>query len=139
MSPHDKRGAVHPGGPGSAGVLSHSRWAIPRFLGLYLCFVALFVGLFQLETVQGTILTPLNQGIARWSSVLLNLLGEQTRGVAGVLSSSKISLLISTGCNGVETFVLLGSAVLAFPATLRAKGVGVALVLAVIFALNFVG
>ena len=66
--------------------------------------------------VNDAVIVPFTAGIASVSGKLLNLLGERTEVVGTELRSSSFGVNIENGCNGVETALLFGAAVLAFPA-----------------------
>ena len=87
-----------------------------RFLGL---FLALLLGSFTLiawTPVNDRVIEPFTAGVARASGAALNLLGQDTRMEETVIRNSRFAVNIRNGCNGVETMLIFGAAVLAFPA-----------------------
>lgn len=64
---------------------------------------------------------------ARWTSAGLNILGQSTRVDGTLLSSDSFAVNIVAECTPVGPLVLFIGAVIAYPAPLRAKGVGVAM------------
>ena len=59
------------------------------------------------------------------SGVVLGLLGEDIAVVGCDLRSPRFAVTIYNGCNGLITSLILVAGVLAFPASVRAKAVGV--------------
>ena len=73
---------------------------------------------------------------ARWSSFGLNLLGSATRADGTVISSGAFSVNIVAECTAVGPLLLFAGAVAAYPSSLKAKGLGVALGLVVLGVVN---
>ena len=61
---------------------------------------------------------------AHWTSDGLNLLGASTRVDGTILSSNSVAFNIVAECTAVGPLVLFIGAVIAYPASLRAKGLG---------------
>jgi len=95
-----------------------------RFLALF----ALLMGAF--ETSRGTPLERLvTEGLILAPTVaLVNAVtpNEHVAMVDRALTSPHVSLHITRGCEGIEMFLLLVAAMLAFPATLRHRAAGLA-------------
>lgn len=82
-------------------------------------FLALLVGFYALvasHPVNDAVIVPFTSGIARVSAAVLNGLGENVTVAGTQIRSSRFAVEIENGCNGVETALLFGAAVLAFPA-----------------------
>lgn len=91
-----------------------------RSIGFLVKFVVLLVVFYLIvasRPVNDAVIVPFTAGIASVSGKLLNLLGERTEVVGTELRSSSFGVNIENGCNGVETALLFGAAVLAFPAS----------------------
>jgi len=83
-------------------------------------------------------MTTLQGGIARITSGILNLLGNRTTVVGTTVQSARFSISVVTACTGLFLIAGFAAAVLAYPARLRAKLLGIALGIAAIFGLNIV-
>lgn len=92
------------------------------------CGLLLFFGLaVALAPVNDAVIVPFTAGVARVSAAVLNSIGEPVA-VAGtqLRSRSGFAVEILNGCNGVETALLFGAAVLAFPAPWKRRLLGLA-------------
>jgi exosortase H (IPTLxxWG-CTERM-specific) len=81
------------------------------------------------------IITSVN---ATLSSVLLNLLGQDTSSSGASIYSTYFSLSVAKGCDGVEAMAVFASALLSFPMTWRKKIPGIFLGVSVLFLLNII-
>jgi exosortase H (IPTLxxWG-CTERM-specific) len=113
---------------------SRSLSFLARFGGLLL----LFYFLVAWRPINDAVIEPFTDGIASISTSLLNVLGERATVAGTEIRSASFAVNIKNGCNGVETVLLFGSAVLAFPTTLRRKAIGLLLGFAAIEVLNLV-
>lgn len=77
--------------------------------------------------VNDRVIVPFTEGIARVSGVLLNAIGQDVNVRGTVVSSSRFGVNINNGCNGVEAMLILLASIVAFPATLKARALGLAL------------
>ena len=75
---------------------------------------------------------------AQWTSEGLGLLGTETRVDGVILSSDSFAVSIVAECTAVGPLVLFIGAVIAYPASLKAKTLGVALGLVVLTLVNLV-
>ena len=75
---------------------------------------------------------------ARWTSVALNLMGSSTSVNGTILSSNDFAVNIVAECTAVGPLVLYAGAVIAYPSTFRAKGMGVLLGLLVLTVVNVI-
>ena len=75
---------------------------------------------------------------ASWTSFTLNLLGSATRADGTLLLSDSFTANIVSECTAVGPLVLFAGAVLAYPASLRAKGLGVLTGIVVLTGANLV-
>jgi exosortase H (IPTLxxWG-CTERM-specific) len=84
------------------------------------------------------VVIPFTERIVTVSAGLLRALGEPAVTAGTVITSGNFAVDVKNGCNGLEAAVILASAVLAFPATLRQRLAGLAAGFAVIQVLNLV-
>ena len=93
-------------------------------------FLLLLVGFYFVvasHPVNDAVIVPFTAGIARVSASVLNVLGENCTVSGTQIRSDRFAVEIENGCNGVETALLFGSAVLAFPAPWRRRLAGLGL------------
>jgi exosortase H (IPTLxxWG-CTERM-specific) len=118
-----------------------TRAARRRSIGFLLRFVVLLAVLYFLvawNPVNDAVIVPFTAGIARVSGAVLNLLGAGVTVSGTEIRSRAFAVGIENGCNGVETALLFGSAVLAFPAPWKRKLLGLALGFAAIQLINLI-
>ena len=89
-----------------------SAFFLVRFLALLVAFYFLVAA----PPVNDAIIVPFTAAIARAGAAVLNVFGEKVVVVGTEIRSSAFAVQIENGCNGVETALLFGCAVLAFPA-----------------------
>lgn len=103
-----------------------------RFVGLLVAFYLIVAS----RPVNDRVIVPFTAGIARVAGVVLNAIGEKSEVVGTEIRSSSFGVNIENGCNGVETALLFGAAVLAFPASWKRRLVGLLAGFLAIQALN---
>jgi exosortase H (IPTLxxWG-CTERM-specific) len=96
-----------------------------RFVFRYVVILALGFIVVALRPVNDHVVDPYTGFVAREARAVLGLLGERAVVRGTVLSSPRFSVAIYNGCNGLEAMLIFASGVLAFPASWRAKLVGV--------------
>jgi len=104
-------------------------------------FVAALLGLYAvvaLNQVNDHVIVPFTEVVARCSAVVLRSVENGVEAVGTVIRSSRFALDVQNGCNGVEATILLAAAILAFPATLRSRLIGLAIASVAIELLNLV-
>jgi len=101
----------------------------PQVLFLVKFFAILVVAylLIAWNPVNDRVIVPFTAGITRMSAVVLNLMGEQVTVTGTVISSSRFAVNINNGCNGVEAMLILLASIVAFPASVRARAMGLLL------------
>lgn len=91
-----------------------------------------------LNQVNDRVIVPFTEVVARGAAMLLSGV-EHDVGVMGtVMRSPRFALDVRNGCNGVEAAILLAAAILAFPATLRSRLIGLTVACVTIELLNLV-
>ena len=110
----------------SQGRLARYRQEI-RFLVLFSVLLGGGFALLSWTPVNDLVVEPFTAAVAAWSGALLNLLGQGVTRDGTVLRSARFAVNIENGCNGIETLIIFISAVLAFPASPRAKSAGLLL------------
>jgi exosortase H (IPTLxxWG-CTERM-specific) len=90
-------------------------------------FAASLVGFFAiiaLNPVHEHVIVPLTAAGAQATAVLLRTANEPVAVAGTIIRSQRFALDVRNGCNGVEAMLLLAAAILAFPATLRSRVIG---------------
>ncbi len=124
-----------PGPPSDAVVRRRRSWLfLARFVGLLIAFALLV----SWTPVNDHVIVPFTAGVAHASAAVLNLLGERVTVAGTEIRASAFGVDIENGCNGVETALLFCAAVLAFPASWRARGLGLLLGFLAIQAINLI-
>lgn len=102
-------------------------WQRPdaRFLVLFLGILLAAFTTIALQPVNDAVVIPYTAFVARISGAVLSVLGEDITVAGCKLSSPRFAVTIYNGCNGLITSLIFASAVLAFPASWRAKAAGV--------------
>jgi exosortase H (IPTLxxWG-CTERM-specific) len=103
-----------------------SRRAEVRFLAVFLLLLAGGFTVLSLTWVNDHAVEPFTAGVARASGAALDLLGQDVRMEGTVIRGPRFAVNIQNGCNGIETLLIFGAAVLAFPAAWRARLLGLA-------------
>jgi len=101
----------------------------PQVLFLVKFFVILIAAylLIAWSPVNDRAIVPFTAAIARTSGALLNVFGEGVTVAGTVISSPRFAVNINNGCNGVEAMLILLASIVAFPASLRARAIGLGL------------
>ena len=81
---------------------------------------------------------PLVNFYALLSSKILNLVGYQTFVNGDTISNARFTVSIKKGCDALEPMALVVAGIIAFPATLRQKLIGLFSSLTFLFGLNLV-
>lgn len=102
-------------------------WRRPesRFLILFLSILGISFTVIALRPVNDAFVVPYTTLIAKVSGHVLSFLGEDITMNGCVLRSPRFAVTIYNGCNGLITSLIFVSGVLAFPARLSAKAIGV--------------
>jgi exosortase H (IPTLxxWG-CTERM-specific) len=104
-------------------------------------FGAVLVGLYvvvALNQVNDAVIVPFTGIVARGSALLLRGVESGVEVAGTVMRSPQFALDVQNGCNGIEATILLVAAILAFPATLRSRLIGLAVASVAVELLNLV-
>ncbi len=102
-------------------------WERPetRFLILFLTILGVSFTVVALKPINDGVVVPYTAFVAKVSATVLALLGEDITVRGCDLVSPRFAVTIYNGCNGLITSLVFISGVLAFPARVRAKLLGV--------------
>jgi exosortase H (IPTLxxWG-CTERM-specific) len=108
------------------------------FLAKFAVLLVVFYFVVAWRPINDAAVVPFTAGVARVSAAILRVLGEDVTVQGTEIHSSRFAVNIENGCNGVETALLFGAAVLAFPAPWRRRLLGLLTGFAAIQAINLV-
>jgi exosortase H (IPTLxxWG-CTERM-specific) len=115
-----------------------ARLASFLFLARFLVLLVALYALVAWRPVNDRVIVPFTSAIASVSGWTLKVLGEPVVISGTTISGGGFGVDIENGCNGIETALLFVSAVLAFPASWRARLLGTAAGLLAIELVNLV-
>lgn len=108
-----------------------------RFLGLFAVIFGASYFVFGIAPgVRNHLIKPYTEWLAVAVAAILNGLGEGASVIGQMVISRRFSLTIAMGCDGVEASSLFMAGVLAYPASRRAKLVGLLAGLPLIHLIN---
>ena len=93
-------------------------------------FFAILVAAYLLiawNPVNDHVIVPFTAGVAKVSGTLLQGIGQPVDVHGTIIRSSRFGVNINNGCNGVEAMLILLASIVAFPASLKARAIGLAL------------
>ena len=108
-----------------------------RFQGLFvLIFGACYLLFGVLPRVQLGVINPYTEFLARAAAAIINLFGSDAEASGAQVYSSRYSMDIALGCDGIEAACLYLAGVLAFPTSWRSRLIGFAIGVPLIQAIN---
>ncbi len=108
------------------------------FVGLVALQIILFYVLYRNPWVERTIFTPLVNFYALVSGMFLSLIGYATEVSGDLIYSSQFSVGIKKGCDAAEPMAIFIAGVVAFPALIKKKLIGLGIGLFILFLLNII-
>lgn len=100
--------------------------------------IILFVIAFHIPFVHRSVVVPFTSIVAQCSGLLMNLFGAGSHVNVNILSTSKFSINVVDGCNGIYATAILISGVIAYPTKIIHRLYGALAGVAAIFILNLV-
>lgn len=95
-----------------------------QFLVLFVVLLGGGFTLLSLNAVDAAFVVPFTAVVAKLSGWLLDVIGQDVTMRGTQILSDRFAVDIKNGCNGLETVVVFGAAVLAFPASWRSRLLG---------------
>ena len=111
---------------------------VPFFIGLVALQIILFYVIYRVPWMEQHIFTPLVNFYAAVSGGFLSLIGFANDVSGDVIYSSKFSVSIKKGCDAAEPMAIFIAGVLAFPALIKKKFIGLGVGLFILFLLNII-
>ena len=127
-----------PDGEAEATRFRSSRRPEARFLVTFLAVLTASFALLAWQPVNDRLVEPFTGQIAKASGVALRAIGQEVTRSGTMLRSPRFAVNIRNGCNGVEAMVILLAAIVAFPASWRARLAGLAVGAVAIQVVNLV-
>ena len=109
-----------------------------QFLLIFAIVLGGSFSLLSLQPINDRFVEPFTGLIAKASGVSLNLLGQGVERSGTMITSSRFAVNIKNGCNGLEAMVILLAAIVAFPASWKARWIGLGLGTVVIQFVNLI-
>lgn len=109
-----------------------------RFITIFL--VTLIVGyvIIAIRPVNDTVIEPFTSLLAHGTGALLNIAGQNVTVDETLVSGPGFAMNIYNGCNAIEAMLILLAAILAYPASWKARGLGLMAGVLLIQAVNFI-
>jgi exosortase H (IPTLxxWG-CTERM-specific) len=108
------------------------------FVAKFVAGLVVLYAVVALNQVNDSVIVPFTEVVAQCSAVVLRGFESGVEVAGTVIRSPRFALDVQNGCNGVEATILLVAAILAFPATLRSRLIGLAVASVAIELLNLV-
>jgi exosortase H (IPTLxxWG-CTERM-specific) len=109
-----------------------------KFLIRFALYLVGFYALVAIRPVNDAVVVPFTAFLVKVSAGILRALGEQVLRDGTVIRSALFAVDVKNGCNGIEATLLLLAAMLAFPASAKARAVGLAAGILAIQGVNLV-
>lgn len=111
-----------------------------RFAVLFALILAALFAAELTRPAQEAFVVPWTEGLARASAAVVTLFDGNVAAQGRLLiqKTTGFAVSIEAGCNGIEAAIILVAAILAFPAPVKHKALGVLAGLAAVQALNLV-
>ncbi len=117
------------------GFLKRNKPTLKAF-SIFVISIAFFFFILISHALDRYLVYPFTSLVAHTASAILDVVGFGTTVSGTILKSPGTSLNIGTGCNGLEAVIIFVSAILAFPAGLKNKLIGLLLGFLGIFVIN---
>ena len=109
-----------------------------KFATKFLAFLAIFYTIIIIPSVNDHLVVPFTAFLTRLSSALLRGGGADVHAIGTTMASTRFAIDVRNGCNAIETMMLFGAAVLAFPASARSRMIAIATGLPIIQFVNVI-
>jgi exosortase H (IPTLxxWG-CTERM-specific) len=109
-----------------------------RFVLKFAVFLLLFYVVVMPEPVDRNVIVPFSHVLAVVSGGVLNLFAQHVHVTGTVIAGPAFAVDIKNGCNGIEAVVFLCAAIAAFPASWRARLLGILAACTIIEGLNVI-
>lgn len=109
-----------------------------RFIALFVVVLAVLFGIEKLNPVQAAVIHPWTSFLAWFSAALMTVFDADVISHGRIIQSQAtgFGVSIEAGCNGVEAVIILMAGMVAFPAPLRLKVIGVLIGLVAVQGVN---
>lgn len=108
------------------------------FVARFFAALVVFYVVVASAPVNDQVIVPFTKLIVRTSAAILRAVHEPIDVVGTVIRTSSFALDVRNGCNAVEAMLLLASAMIAFPATVRSRLAGLLVASAAVQILNLI-
>lgn len=116
----------------------YRNYPILFFVGLVAILIVLFYVFYRNPWAENYIFIPLVNLYAILSGGLLTMLGFPNTVTADMINSTEFSVSVKKGCDAAEPMAIFLAGILAFPALIKYKFIGLGIGLSILFLLNIV-
>jgi exosortase H (IPTLxxWG-CTERM-specific) len=116
----------------------YRNYPILFFVAIVALLIVLFYIVYRNPWVENSIFTPLVNLYAKLSGGLLAMFGFKNTVSADLIYSSQFSVSVKKGCDAAEPMAIFIAGIVAFPAMIKRKLIGLGLGLTILFLLNIV-
>lgn len=109
-----------------------------KFVGVFLLTLVIGYVVIAYKPVNDNVIEPYTAVLASGTGAILNLMGQNVTVSNTLVSGPGFAMNIYNGCNAIEAMLILLAAIVAYPASMRARGIGLLGGMLLIQALNFV-
>ena len=109
-----------------------------RFVALFLLTLVISYVVIAIRPVNDNVIEPYTAILATGTGHLLNALGQDVSVDGTMVRGAGFAMNIYNGCNAVEAMLILLAAIVAYPASAKARAIGLFGGMVLIQALNFV-
>ncbi len=109
-----------------------------QFLVLFVVILGGGFTLISTNAVNDNVIVPFTAGVARASGFCLHLIDSSVTMQGTIIRNPQFAVNIQNGCNGVETMIIFLAAVIAFPASWKARIAGLAIGIVAIQIVNLI-
>jgi exosortase H (IPTLxxWG-CTERM-specific) len=102
-------------------------------------FFGILLGAYLLiawNPVNDRVIVPFTKGITAGSGAILKGIGQPVTVQGTTITSSRFGVNVNNGCNGVEAMLILLASIVAFPASMKARAIGLIVGAIAVQALN---
>jgi exosortase H (IPTLxxWG-CTERM-specific) len=109
-----------------------------RFVIKFAVLLVLFYVVVTPAPVDRNVIVPFSHALSVVSGGILNLFGQHVHVAGTVIAGDGFAVDIKNGCNGIEAVVFLCAAIAAFPASWRARLLGILAACTIVEGLNVI-
>ncbi|HVT03439.1 MAG TPA: exosortase H [Thermoanaerobaculia bacterium] len=95
------------------------------FLLLFFAYLTGFYLFIAWNPINDKVIVPYTRSLARVAAAVLSSIGTPSVCNGTTITSARFAVDVNNGCNGVEALLILVASILAFPASAKARALGI--------------